>query len=46
MTIFALILLVLITLGFIVKFKQDNTLDIGSISLMIFFILYLMGVGS
>jgi hypothetical protein len=46
MTIFALILLILITLGFISKFRHENTLDVGSISLMVFFVLYLMGVGS
>jgi hypothetical protein len=46
MTIFALILLILVALGTLIKLTKENTLDVGGITLIIFFVLYLMGVGS
>jgi hypothetical protein len=46
MTIFALILLILVGFGTFLKMSQENTLDVGGLTLMIFFVLYLMGVGS
>jgi hypothetical protein len=46
MTIFALILLILTAFGTLYKLSHENTLDVGGITLIVFFTLYLMGVGS
>jgi hypothetical protein len=46
MIIFALILLILIAFSTLYKLSQENTLDVGGVTLIVFFVLYLMGVGS